>query len=227
MHQEFLTEDLLQGVSAHPGYQGSYAASSGDNNFSANTRLGVKRAASHRTVPCLAPGRPRLAAGLSPPAGTPRKVSGASAKPPPGGISQRRGRARSRPLLQLPRCACKSGGGGKRGRGEGAERGSSGVCSSGAAGGRQGSAAGRHRHRHSPGCPGVAPPGPAAPGGASGSGGAAPGPLRPQRELLCASAGEARAFRAPTAVTLFALAVNSLRLPPPRHNPRPPPLPQS
>lgn len=59
-----------------------------------------------------------------------------------------------------------------------------------------------------------APPGPAAAGGASGSGGAAPGLLRPQRELLCASAGEARALRAPTAVTLFALAVNRLRLPP-------------
>lgn len=42
--------------------------------------------------------------------------------------------------------------------------------------------------------------------------GAAPGLLRPQPELLCASAGEARALRAPTAVTLFALAVNSLRL---------------
>lgn len=32
---------------------------------------------------------------------------------------------------------------------------------------------------------------------------------------LCAGAGEARAVRAPTAVTLFALAVNSLRVPPP------------
>lgn len=40
------------------------------------------------------------------------------------------------------------------------------------------------------------------------------GLLWPQRELLCAGAGEARALRAPTAVTLFALAVNSLRSPP-------------
>ncbi|XP_050832690.1 salivary acidic proline-rich phosphoprotein 1/2-like [Serinus canaria] len=67
-----------------------------------------------------------------------RKVTGAGANLPPGGISQRRGRARSRPLLQLPPCACKSSGGGKRGRGEGAERFSpaSGVCLSVAAGGR-------------------------------------------------------------------------------------------
>lgn len=36
---------------------------------------------------------------------------------------------------------------------------------------------------------------------------------------LCAGAGEARAVRAPTAVTLFALAVNSLRVPPPSPSP--------
>ena len=36
---------------------------------------------------------------------------------------------------------------------------------------------------------------------------------------LCAGAGEARAVRAPTAVTLFTLAVNSLRVPPPSPSP--------
>lgn len=69
----------------------------------------------------------------------------------------------------------------------------------------EGEGGGARRCRPSRG-PGAASPPP--PGNRCGRGSA-----------LCAGAGEARAVRAPTAVTLFALAVNSLRVPPPSPSP--------
>lgn len=64
--------------------------------------------------------------------------------------------------------------------------------------------------------------GPAAavlPGGRSCLSSPPPGNRCGRGSALCAGAGEARAVRAPTAVTLFALAVNSLRVPPPSPSP--------
>lgn len=164
-------------------------------------------------APCRAPAEPRRDRSPSP-----------RAELPPGGISQRRGR----PLLPaLVNGAEAERGAGGRGRDAAAPRPAAWAGSG--AGGENGWEP-RHRHQHQhrhqhhrPGAPpppspsAGMPPGPAEPGGASGSGpGATP-------ELLCASASEARAFRAPTAVTLFALAVNSLRLPPPPTPPHNPP----
>lgn len=108
MHEEFFTEDLLQ-RSLHVQVIGGRTLPSQAITTSLPTRVWEGNSLP-ATAPHRAPGRPRLGAGLpSPAAGLPgrlacrsRKVTGAGANLPPGGISQRQGRARSRPLLQLP-----------------------------------------------------------------------------------------------------------------------------